>query len=292
MNKSESNHIRLIKMCLKGINRLIFAFTKAKDFLYYELYVEHFGFKKSDVYIVTFPKSGTTLTQMLLYQMTTDGNTDFGHIYEVSPWVRNDVFKGLSPNPELPEPRIIKSHDPYRMHDKRHKGKTIFVIRDGKDALNSLYHQKKNYGQPNLTFNEFLHKSTSNKDSNWFLFNKEWLENKKNYDILYITYSELTNNKRETITKIADYLGLDKSKIDYDRVLEKSSFDFMKKYESKFGEQPAPKKIEMDYDQFIRKGIAGEGEKIFNEHQSAFYDKLFKENIEPLKETLNLNSLK
>ncbi|MEZ4937791.1 MAG: sulfotransferase domain-containing protein [Crocinitomicaceae bacterium] len=292
MKKEERNQIRLIKISLKVVKRLLFALTKVKEYLYYELYMEQFGFKETDVYVVTFPKSGTTLTQMMLYQMISDGSTDFNHIYEVSPWIRNDIFKGLPPNLNLPEPRIIKSHDPYRIFDKRHKGKIIFVIRDGKDALNSLYHQRRSYGLPDLTFDQFLQQSTSNRDSNWFLFNKEWLENKNNFDILYLTYEEITKNKKETIIKLAQYIGIDQSKIDIDRVIEKSGFEFMKEHESKFGEQPPEKKIEMVYDQFIRKGVAGDGQKIFNDQQSAFYDQMFQTHIEPLKNQRKLNTLK
>lgn len=33
-----------------------------------------------DIYISTYPKSGTTLMQMIVYQLTTDGRMDFLHI--------------------------------------------------------------------------------------------------------------------------------------------------------------------------------------------------------------------
>src|SRR5688572_22781696 len=40
-----------------------------------------------DIFIVTYPKSGTTWLQMIVYQLTTDGAMDFGHIDEVSPFL-------------------------------------------------------------------------------------------------------------------------------------------------------------------------------------------------------------
>src|SRR5206468_68583 len=36
--------------------------------------------RPDDLFIVSFPKSGTTLLQMILYQMTTAGEMDFPHI--------------------------------------------------------------------------------------------------------------------------------------------------------------------------------------------------------------------
>jgi hypothetical protein len=44
-----------------------------------------FGQRDSDIYVVSYPRSGTTLMQMILYQMTTDGDMGFKHIYDVSP---------------------------------------------------------------------------------------------------------------------------------------------------------------------------------------------------------------
>lgn len=36
--------------------------------------------RDTDIHTVNHVKSGTTLTQMLLYQFTTDGNMDFKHL--------------------------------------------------------------------------------------------------------------------------------------------------------------------------------------------------------------------
>jgi hypothetical protein len=47
--------------------------------------MKDFGQRETDIYVVSYPRSGTTLMQMILYQMTTDGNMEFDHIYDVSP---------------------------------------------------------------------------------------------------------------------------------------------------------------------------------------------------------------
>lgn len=72
------------------IGQNAFRASKKLAFLKYSL---EFGEYDSDIYVATFPKSGTTLTQMILYQMTTEGKMDFNHIYDVSPWLRNDAYK-------------------------------------------------------------------------------------------------------------------------------------------------------------------------------------------------------
>lgn len=44
--------------------------------------MQDFGARETDIYVVTFPKSGTTLMQMIIYQLTTQGNMDFQHLYD------------------------------------------------------------------------------------------------------------------------------------------------------------------------------------------------------------------
>ena len=73
-----------------------------------------FGQRETDIYIISYPRSGTTLTQMILYQMTTDGTMSFNHIYDVSPWCRFSAFFNRE-MPSVGERRIIKSHDNYSM---------------------------------------------------------------------------------------------------------------------------------------------------------------------------------
>src|SRR5207249_11559783 len=69
--------------------------------------------RTDDVFIVTYPRSGTTWMQMILYQLTTDGNMDFTHIAEYCPWFEKSLrsARGFETRPS---PRLFKSHLPYR----------------------------------------------------------------------------------------------------------------------------------------------------------------------------------
>ena len=273
----------LIDRLQKFVNRIaarIHSFSRDLGFMKYKM---TFGERDDDIYIITFPKSGTTLMQMLLYQMTTDGNMDFNHIYDVSPWIRNDVFLKRPPR-EFPSPRIIKSHDPYRKFDRSTKGRFIFVIRNGMDVAVSLYHQQKNYNKADLDFDKFYKKTFLDKHQmNYFRFMKAWLQNKNNLNVLYIHFEDILKDFDQTIDRIAQFCDIEITAEDRPRIKDRCSFEFMKQHEDKFGEQP-PKPKERIYDQFIRKGKAGEGKKTLSELQQKEYLQLFEKELAQLVE--------
>lgn len=277
---------------LAGINKRIhlaihkfgLKFKRLSDRFTFEQFKMKFGERDDDIYIVSFPKSGTTLMQMMLYQMTTDGNMEFDHIYEVSPWIRNASIMN-EPVPELPSPRIIKSHDFYYYFKSKPKGKFIFVYRNGEDTALSFYHQNMNYNNINEEFNEYLKKFMKRSKNNWFYFCKAWFENKRKFPILYVRYENLKKDKRTEIYRIAEFCGLEINNEIVERTLERSSFDFMKTHETKFGDQPKEKK-EKVYDQFIRVGETGKGKEEFTQENAIEFKKQYEKVVKDLEEKI------
>jgi len=284
--KKTTKYHRFVNYLNRKLEMIVKQLQAVLRHLRYEKYMLEFEEREDDVYIVTYPKSGTTLTQMLLYQLFTDGNIDFNHIYDVSPWIKNDVYEGKSAR-KIDHRRAIKSHDPYDKMPRLFKGKIIFVYRDGMDTATSMYQQKKDYNASEMSFDQFLGDSFFGKgEMNWVKFTKDWFNNKRNHQILYLSYNELTSQKELTIDKIVKYCNLDKSKIDLKRVLERTSFDFMKKHETKFGNQPAKQKPV--FNNFIREGKSGNGGKNLTDKQKEFFSKIHNNSIKPLLEEKDL----
>jgi len=231
--------------------------------------MQAFGERDSDIYIVTFAKSGTTLMQMMLYQMTTDGNMDFGHIYDVSPWARYSAVANVEMK-SVGERRIIKTHDNYETLRHIRKGKFIVVIRDCPDAIISLHEHIKSYDNPNIEINNLVER----KMDEWFRFNSEWLENESKLDILYLHYEDIIADKENIIKKIAAFCNIPLNEEILQRTIERSSLSFMKKHETKFGEQPDHWKV---FNNFIRKGKAGEGRSLLTQDQRSKYNGLIKD---------------
>ena len=281
MDKSKTSEYvgyRLLSNFFFNIYKLISRFSnwflRLSQKINFEEYKLKFGEREDDIYIVTYPKSGTTLMQMILYHLTTEGNMSFNHIYDVSPWIKNASFKRQEPI-ELPSPRIIKSHDFYKDFPKSTKGRFIYVYRDGMDVAVSHYHQQKNYNRSNLEFENFLR--TFFKNKSWFKHTKDWLRNKKGFPILYVRYENLINHKEEEINKIVKFCEITPTKESIERALKYSSFSYMKKNEEKFGDQP--EKSKKIFDQFIRKGKSGEGTRYFTEDQKEKFIKQYEKMV-------------
>jgi len=227
-----------------------------------------FGQQETDVYVVSYPRSGTTLLQMMLYQMTTDGDLGFDHIYDVSPWCRYSAIFNR-PMKSIGKRRIIKTHDSYEMFEKIKKGKFIFLVRDCLDVVSSVYQQTLDYVDPSTDFDQLSERNMKR----WFEYNSEWLQNKDQLEMLTLHYEDIVRKKEETIKTISKFLKIEINDEILERVLQATSFDFMKKHESKFGEQPDYWKI---YDNFIRKGKIGDGKNKFSSRQLMTYKELSK----------------
>jgi len=132
--------------------------------------------RPDDIWLVTYPKSGTTMAQELLWQMSTGCNVNSEEskkqIYERSPYIEGVGFSRKCCNNECEEcemsdlnlpklhsflidpvvyaeglkgPRIIKTHLPLSMlpPDLLEVSKVVALARNPKDACVSLYHHVK-----------------------------------------------------------------------------------------------------------------------------------------------------
>ena len=274
----------MLKILLKWFEKLHKNAESGIINIRHQLYFMDFEERDSDIFVVTYLKSGTTWMQVILHNLLTDGNMDFNHIYDVSPWPKNQSYKNESVEKinTLPAPRILKSHDDYDFFNKDLKGKIIYVFRDGKDVAVSLYHHNKNYLDPDLTFDDNFEEFFTKEKAvmNWFKYNNEWLVNKENLPILYISYEQLKNDFDNTLLKIANYLNIELNTEIIARVKKHSSFEYMKMHESKFGEKE-PETNKKVYNQFIRSGNTGEGKLELNKEQLQYFEERNKIKIAP-----------
>jgi peroxiredoxin len=236
--------------------------------------LDKFVFRADDLFIVTYPRSGTTWMQMILYQLTTHGKMDFPHITTVSPWFERSL-KGGKAYDALPAPRVFKSHLSYR---KIPKGpcKYIYVARDGKDVAVSYYHFQKTHMGYKGTWDEFFQRFLKGQDSygSWFRHVRGWWEHRHDPNVLFLYYEEMTADLPSCLRRISDFCGLEIAPERWGDILERCSFAFMKQHESRFDPLTA-----MLYEQgfqsnsHLRKGQSGEGCEQLSLRQTRRFDK-------------------
>ena len=72
-----------------------------------------FSPRPDDIFVASYPRSGTTWVQFILYQLTTPGDMKFDHISQISPWFERSLALGTmraSDFEAFASPRLFKTH--------------------------------------------------------------------------------------------------------------------------------------------------------------------------------------
>jgi sulfotransferase len=195
---------------------------------------------EDDVFVCSFPRSGTTMTQEMTWLIMNDFNFDLARskiLDKRSPTLEYDeVIQQVYGDGEivdsfekLPRPRVIKTHLPIQLLPDdywKKNPKTIYISRDVKDVVVSNYEMCKNLRNYKNSIEEFVEDFMN--DRVLSAPYREHVAGYKSLNILNLTYEELTQKTEETIVKVADYLGKPVSDENVAKLLEHLKFDSMK----------------------------------------------------------------
>jgi aryl sulfotransferase len=244
------------------------AVQKLNDYMVHEHALRYvYRPRPDDVFIDTFPKSGTTLLQMMLYQMTTDGNMDIPHINRVSLWFEKEFqYSNGAALERMPSPRFFKTHLPYSKLPRG--GKFIYLARDARDVAISFHHHRcLMSGQPfrvEDSVNGFL--SEQPPFGSWFRHIESWWPHRNDPNVLFLRYEEVIADLPRAVRQVSSFCGVPVSEQDLPRIVERCSFDFMKRHTQKF--DPRLHQVSTEVRDFIRKGIEGDGQDAFTREQN------------------------
>jgi hypothetical protein len=243
----------------------------------------NFTVRPDDVFIVTYPKCGTTWCQQIVKLIRGNG-IDTGHVSDVLPWLER---VGNAFSMAMQSPRSFKSHLPYHAmpggEPAKSAAKYIYVTRNPKDAAVSFYYHHLRIhlflfdGDWNSFFELFMKGEVQY--GSWFDHNLEWWQHRGADNIMIIKFEDMLADLRGCVEKIAQFIGhqIDDNMIDH--ITEQCTFDGMKANpladpdEYKFNNL-----LIKDYfikpgsTSFFRKGVVGDWRNHFSDEQSSRLD--------------------
>lgn len=213
---------------------------------------------RDDDVVVSVPsKSGTTWTMNIVHQLRTKGDCNFDDIYHEVKWIEvmdtpestvDDMVKKIN-DMDTTKPRTFKSHKSPPTLPFHDKIKYVVVVRNPEEAIISMRvflskHSPKfleHWGSPPMNFpdvesfyNAFV-KGGGGFGKGLFEFANEWWKLRDKDNVLMLHYSDMKSDHEGSIKKISDFLDFGSYTDDeWNNILKYTSFDWMKRHESKF----------------------------------------------------------
>ncbi|MEQ8354328.1 MAG: sulfotransferase domain-containing protein [Kiloniellaceae bacterium] len=211
-----------------------------------------FNFRPDDIFIATYAKSGTTWVQQIVSQLIFNGEAGLP-VAEMSPWLDlrvppKDVK--LAEVEGQAHRRFIKTHLPVDALVFAPPAKYIYIGRDGRDVVWSLYNHHANANQlwyellndtpgrvgppiepPPDSVVQYFHDWL---EDDGFPFWPFW-ENVRSWwairdlpNVMMVHFAGLKADMPGEIRRVADFLEIPIDEANWDAIVEHCSFDYMK----------------------------------------------------------------
>ena len=166
-----------------------------------------------DVWVVTYPKCGTTWTQQIVRLIRNNGVQDDVRISTAVPWLEAGPPRFSVNVEKLPRPRAFKSHYPYDIFPcgppHTTPCKYIYVTRNPKDVAVSLYFQMKSLFIPGIEWDDYWRKFVAGEVEfgNYFDHLLSWLPHKDDKNVLFLKYEDMKRDLPGAVSTIASFIG-------------------------------------------------------------------------------------
>jgi len=222
--------------------------------------------RKSDQYIVAFPRSGSTwLRTVLSGIMDPEKGFDPAVFNRTIPSVGAQYLSLIS---SMPDPRLIFSHTVFRPSLRR----VVYLVRDGRDSIVSFYHLETTRAGVKLPFPEWFNLYCMRRfGPRWDNNVESWLTRGKEHlvdNILIAKFEDIKENPLPNIQKITSFLNIPADEAAISRALELASID-----NAREREKLEKRKLSDPNASFYRGGKTGQWQELLN---GDLYDRFLK----------------
>lgn len=272
---------------------LPYDYVKNGDKLY------NFKIRPDDTWIITYPRSGTTVTQELIWLVANDLNFDEANrrtllqrfpFIDMSLIVDNHTItdatseKKTSINyvQDQPSPRFIKSHLPLELLPTvvNSDCKVIYVARNSKDVAVSWYHFQKHqkHLQYEGTFEHFCDMFIADHTiySPYWKHVKEGWAKRHRANTLFLFYEDLNKDLPGVIKKIVTFFGKNYTEEQIAKLAEHLNIDNFRK--NPMVNQASPDN-QIKAEKFIRQGKTGGWKEEFTLEMDEKFNKWIADNL-------------
>jgi hypothetical protein len=221
-------------------------------------WMRHKSLLPNDVFLASYPRSGSTWLRFLLYESLAGESSGFGNVNESIPDVKeHKIGKPLMPN----SGRLIKTHEVYHPEYR----KAVYLVRDPRDVALSEYAYQTALGLVEQPLDDYLHAFLStgvNPFSSWPAHVESWLSAPLSPDqLMVVKFEDLRKDSVAAVSEIIRFFGVAPDEARIGQAIANNSVERMKAKEKETPQRASKK------GQFIRSGSVGGWRANLNETQ-------------------------
>ena len=245
-----------------------------------------------DVMVCTYAKSGTTWALQIVTQVAYLGEAEFDYIHHIVPWSETQHRPGMvtmaEPTYELAPTglRAVKTHNNADFVPYNENARYLVIVRDPKDVLVSSYHFIGALFPPlrKLPFDDWMLLFLLDKSifGSWPFHVASYWKWRDRTNVKILFFEEMKKNIAKCTEEVAMFMGVQLSGTQFQKVIEKSSFEYMKGIDHKF----APRFLRMASRDsgpiMMRSGKTGSASELMTQKKLDELDELMKKQLSKL----------
>jgi len=233
------------------------------------MWLRHRGLRDSDVFLGSYPRSGSTWLRFTLREILTGEPSDFQNVNLTLCGPGSHTYAPAL----LPEGgRFLSTHESYRVEYK----KAVYLVRDVRDIVNSefWYEKERGFGMPH--FDDYLQRMLQGrrKLGSWHQHVHSWIDSAVAHtgNLLLLRYEDMRSDPEQAFVKLLQFLNMP---VDLPRLrcaIENNSIAKMRAKEDQLHTAPPvpfrerPHVYSAEEGRFVRTGtVGGWRDKLTNE---------------------------